>query len=156
MRDIVRGIWPSMLLDPVGVPRTSWRWTQGAPPSRRPWALLLNRFTVRKEKKGQAQQLSVGIILVSIVDSSRSLLKGSTAQAWGLRMKKLTGGRLHGRFLAASRDRLRQLARTLKVQLFLAIDRRLHEHDSHRFRNSPSFMRWPYAEHQQDTFTATQ
>ena len=27
-----------------GVPRTSWRWTQGAPPSRRPWALLLKPF----------------------------------------------------------------------------------------------------------------
>ena len=30
---------------------------------------------------------------------------GSTAQTWGLRMKKVTGGRLLGRFLAASRDR---------------------------------------------------
>ncbi len=36
-----------MLSDPVWVPRTFWRETQGAPPSRRPWALLLNRFTVR-------------------------------------------------------------------------------------------------------------
>ena len=35
-----------MLLDPVGVPRTFWRWTQGAPRARRPWALLFNRFTV--------------------------------------------------------------------------------------------------------------
>jgi hypothetical protein len=46
MRDIFRVIWPSMLSDPVGGPSTFWRWTQGAPASRRPWALLFNRFTV--------------------------------------------------------------------------------------------------------------
>ncbi|MEQ1828459.1 MAG: hypothetical protein ABL921_21030 [Pirellula sp.] len=41
---------------------------------------------------------------------------GLHARSWGVRMTKLTDGRLLGRFLAASRDRLRQLASRLKVR----------------------------------------
>ena len=41
---------------------------------------------------------------------------GSTPETWGIRMAKLTGGRLLGRFLSASRDRLRQLASKLRVR----------------------------------------
>jgi len=41
---------------------------------------------------------------------------GSTPETWGVRMGKLTSGRLIGRFLAASRERLRQLASKLQVR----------------------------------------
>ena len=41
---------------------------------------------------------------------------GSTPETWGVRMAKLTGGRLLGRFLVASRERLRQLASKLQVR----------------------------------------
>ena len=41
---------------------------------------------------------------------------GCTPETWGIRMAKLTGGRLLGRFLSASRDRLRQLASKLQVR----------------------------------------
>lgn len=41
---------------------------------------------------------------------------GCTPETWGVRITKLTGGRLLGRFLAASRERLRQLARKLNVR----------------------------------------
>ena len=52
MRDSGHGTWPSVLSDPVGVPRNDWLWTQGAPASRRPWAMLLNRFTVLRRASG--------------------------------------------------------------------------------------------------------
>ena len=41
---------------------------------------------------------------------------GCTPEAWEVRMNKLSGGRLIGRFLAATRDRLRQLASKLRVR----------------------------------------
>jgi hypothetical protein len=41
---------------------------------------------------------------------------GCTPESWGVRMTKLVGGRLLGRFLAASRDRLRELASKLSVR----------------------------------------
>ena len=41
---------------------------------------------------------------------------GCTPETWGVRMSKLTGGRMLGRFLAASRERLRQLASKLNVR----------------------------------------
>ncbi len=37
-----------VLLDPIGVPHVVLKHTQGAPRSRRPWALLLNRFAVQR------------------------------------------------------------------------------------------------------------
>jgi len=41
---------------------------------------------------------------------------GSNAESWGARLLKLRGPRLMGRFLAASRDRLREIAQRLGVR----------------------------------------
>ena len=70
--------------------------------------LMLIEYTGRMLREGKAA------ISTEVEDIFVRL--GSTAKTWGLRMKKLTGSRLFGRFLAASRDRLRQLASTLKVR----------------------------------------
>ena len=40
---------------------------------------------------------------------------GSSADSWQARLEKLSGGRLLGRFFAASRDRLREVAARLGV-----------------------------------------
>ena len=40
---------------------------------------------------------------------------GSSAESWWSRLEKLSRGRLLGRFFAASRDRLREVARGLGV-----------------------------------------
>jgi hypothetical protein len=40
---------------------------------------------------------------------------GSSAENWRARLEKLRGGRLLGRFFAASRERLREVARVLGV-----------------------------------------
>ncbi len=70
--------------------------------------LMLVEYTGRMLREGKAA------ISLEVEDIFARL--GSTAQTWWQRMQKLTGGRLLGRFLAASRDRLRQLASTLKVR----------------------------------------
>ncbi len=70
--------------------------------------LMLVEYTGRMLREGKAA------ISTEVEDIFATL--GCAAQTWGLRMKKLTGSRLFGRFLAASRDRLRQLASTLKVR----------------------------------------
>ena len=70
--------------------------------------LMLIEYTGRMLREGKAA------ISTEVEDIFVRL--GSTAKTWGLRMKKLTSSRLFGRFLAASRDRLRQLASTLKVR----------------------------------------
>jgi hypothetical protein len=41
---------------------------------------------------------------------------GCTPETWGVRMAKLAGGQLLGRFLAAPRNKLRELARKLQVR----------------------------------------
>jgi hypothetical protein len=41
---------------------------------------------------------------------------GSSAESWRFRLEKLRTGRLFGRFFAASRERLRQVARRLDVR----------------------------------------
>ena len=41
---------------------------------------------------------------------------GSSAQSWGARLLKLSGPRLLGRFLSASRDRLREIAQRIGVR----------------------------------------
>jgi len=41
---------------------------------------------------------------------------GSRAENWQARMEKLRKGRLYGRFFAASREKLRQMAERLKVR----------------------------------------
>ena len=70
--------------------------------------LMLVEYTGRMLREGKAA-------ISSEVEEIFARL-GSTAKTWWQRMQKLTGGRLLGRFLAASRDRLRQLASTLKVR----------------------------------------
>jgi len=42
---------------------------------------------------------------------------GSSAESWGAGKLKLSGSRLLGRFLSASRDRLRQIAQRIGVCL---------------------------------------
>ena len=70
--------------------------------------LMLVEYTGRMLREGKAA------ISSEVVDIFARL--GCTPETWGVRMKKLTGGRLLGRFLAASRERLRQLAGTLNVR----------------------------------------
>ena len=41
---------------------------------------------------------------------------GCTPETWGVRMATLAGGRLLGRFLAATRNKLRELAGKLQVR----------------------------------------
>lgn len=41
---------------------------------------------------------------------------GNSAESWGARMRKLSGARLIGRILSASRDRLRELAQRIGVR----------------------------------------
>ena len=41
---------------------------------------------------------------------------GSSAECWRLRMEKLKTGRSFGRFFAASRDKLREMAQRLNVR----------------------------------------
>ena len=70
--------------------------------------LMLVEFTGRMLRDGKAA------ISSEVVDIFTRL--GCTPETWGVRMAKLTGGRLLGRFLAASRERLRQLASKLNVR----------------------------------------
>ena len=70
--------------------------------------LMLVEYTGRILREGKVA------ISSEVVDIFARL--GCTPETWGVRMAKLTSGRLLGRFLAASRDRLRQLACTLKVR----------------------------------------
>ena len=48
---------------------------------------------------------------------------GSSAERWQARLEKLKGGRLLGRFFAASRDRLREVAARLKVHHLANLER---------------------------------
>ena len=70
--------------------------------------LMLVEYTGRILRDGKAA------ISSEVADIFARL--GSTPETWGVRMAKLTGGRLLGRFLAASRERLRQLASKLQVR----------------------------------------
>jgi hypothetical protein len=70
--------------------------------------LLLVDFTGRLLREGKA---SISKEMVSIFDRI-----GSSALAWQGRIVKLRAGRLVGRFLAASRARLRRVAAQLGVQ----------------------------------------
>ena len=97
-----------------------------AAPGRKDW--IENRL----KELDQIFAVSVGGFSFSLMDNHLHLLLridpdvasgwsrvarlGSTPQTWGVRMAKLTGGRLLGRFLAASRERLRQLANKLQVR----------------------------------------
>ena len=69
---------------------------------------MLVEYTGRMLRNGKAA------ISTEVADVFTRL--GCTPETWGVRMAKLVGGRLLGRFLAASRDRLRELAGKLSVR----------------------------------------
>ena len=69
--------------------------------------LLLVDFTARLFREGKAV---VSAEVTGILDRL-----GSSAHRWQARLENLKGGRLLGRFFAASRDRLREVAAQLKV-----------------------------------------
>ena len=64
--------------------------------------LMLVEYTGRILRNGKAANSS------DVADIFSRL--GFTPETWGVRMTKLTSGRLLGRFLAASGDRLREVA----------------------------------------------
>jgi hypothetical protein len=67
--------------------------------------LLLVDYTGRLFREGKA--------VISAQLSGILERLGSSAESWQTRMKKLKGGRLLGRFFAASRERLRAVAARL-------------------------------------------
>jgi hypothetical protein len=50
---------------------------------------------------------------------------GTTAETWQARLEKLSEGRLFGRFLAASRQRLREVAQRLGLRRAVNLGRRV-------------------------------
>ena len=69
--------------------------------------LLLVDYTGRLFRDGKA---TISAELTGIFERL-----GSTAESWWARIEKLSNGRLLGRFFAASRERLREVARGLGV-----------------------------------------
>lgn len=70
--------------------------------------LLLVDYTGRLFREGKAR---ISAELAGILDRI-----GGSAEGWQVRMEKLKNGRSFGRFFAASRDKLRELAKRLKVR----------------------------------------
>ena len=70
--------------------------------------VMLVEYTGRMLRDGKAA------ISAEVADVFARL--GCTPETWGVRMSKLAGGRLLGRFLAATRDKLRELAGKLQVR----------------------------------------
>ena len=70
--------------------------------------LLLVDYTGRLFREGKAR---ITAEVAGILDRI-----GSIAESWQVRMEKLKNGRSFGRFIAASREKLRELARRLKVR----------------------------------------
>ena len=70
--------------------------------------LLLVDYTGRLFREGKAR---ISAELAGILDRI-----GSNAESWQVRMEKLKNGRAFGRFFAASRDKLRELAKRLNVR----------------------------------------
>ncbi len=69
--------------------------------------LLLVDYTGRVFREGKA---AISAELAGILERL-----GSSAESWQVRLQKLAGGRFLGRFFAASRARLRELAARLGV-----------------------------------------
>jgi hypothetical protein len=65
-------------------------------------------YTGRLFREGKAR---ISAELAGILDRI-----GSSAASWHVRMERLKNGRSFGRFFAASRDKLRELAKRLKVR----------------------------------------
>ena len=74
----------------------------------------LGQYVMLVEYTGRVLRGSKASISSEVADIFARL--GCTPETWGVRIAKLTGGRLLGRFLAASRDRLRELAGKLSVR----------------------------------------
>ena len=70
--------------------------------------VMLVEYTGRMLRDGKAA------ISAEVADVFARL--GCTPETWGVRMSKLAGGRLLGRCLAATRDKLRELAGKLQVR----------------------------------------
>ena len=70
--------------------------------------LLLVDYTGRLFREGKAR------ISAELAGTLERI--GSSAESWQVRMEKLRNGRSFGRFFAASREKLRELARRLKVR----------------------------------------
>ncbi len=71
------------------------------------WMALLVDYTSRLVRDGKAAVTAeVGSIFTRL---------GSSAESWGASMLKLSDSRLLGRFLSASRDRLREIAQRIGV-----------------------------------------
>ena len=70
--------------------------------------LLLVDYTGRLFREGKA---AISAELAGILDRL-----GSNAESWRARLEKLRSGRLFGRFFAASRERLREVAERLDVR----------------------------------------
>ena len=70
--------------------------------------LLLVDYTGRLFREGKAR---ISAELAGILDRI-----GSNAESWQVRMEKLKNGRAFGRFFAASREKLRELAKRLNVR----------------------------------------
>jgi hypothetical protein len=76
--------------------------------------LLLVDFTGRLFRDGKA---AISAELTTILERV-----GSTAERWQSRLEKLKAGRLFGRFFAASRERLREVAARMKVHHLANLD----------------------------------
>ncbi len=70
--------------------------------------LLLVDYTGRLFREGKA------VISAEVAAILERL--GSSAESWQARLRKLVGGRLLGRFFAATRSRLREVAQSLGVR----------------------------------------
>jgi hypothetical protein len=70
--------------------------------------ILLKSIKVEKSRKRQA--LSYWVRVAGLVGW------GTTAETWHARIQKLSGGRLLGRFFAASRQRLREVSERLGLR----------------------------------------
>ena len=70
--------------------------------------VLLVDYTGRLFREGKA---AISAKLAGIFDRL-----GSRAENWQARMEKLRKGRLYGRFFAASREKLREMAERLNVR----------------------------------------
>jgi hypothetical protein len=91
-----------------------------------------DRRRINSSREGMFEGLSIGNYLL-LVDCTGRLFRegkarisaelagileriGISAECWQLRMEKLKNGRALGRFFAASRDKLREVARRLNVR----------------------------------------
>jgi hypothetical protein len=79
---------------------------------------LLNRKEwVEDRIEELARTFAVGVGGFSVMDNHLHVRIGCSAERWQVRMEKLKNGRSFGRFFAASRDKLRELAKRYNLRL---------------------------------------